>query len=437
MKNKIKKALSLILLLVMVLSLFGCGKEDNIIDETDGTSENNEIVGTNQEANSSYAEDQVLFYAQNKYHLEEDSHIIHFYNYKGELLSSNDTSRMNSFYIPSYHKSGLTPAIDFITGKCGVVNEKGEFVVEPKYENMYPFSKDGLALVTCETEEWNVNVYGYINTKGEEVIPCNYDFATSFYDNGLAIVGVALEDFDANNNGVNYKYGVIDKNGEYVLKPEFYNINDIKGEYILCLTEDWEYVIYNLSGDVIFKYAPTNDEYNEYFNCRGENIFIHRYNDDESVNEYLIFNGEEFVEYDKNIIDKDTKIITAEESGRGYGVYYKGETVIPCEYEDIYVVNNYYIAINSHRVKSFDIYNSNFEKTAEKLEYEYEEFRCSDTTLPNGYFDVIKNENGITLYGIIDYTGKIIIEPVFSEPIMLNTYESLGNFGLDINYFLA
>ena len=101
MKNEIRKIVALVLSLIMTMSLFGCEKNN---DEKDNSTVNSETVETNQISNSPYAEDQVLFYAQNKYRVEEDSHIIHFYNYKGDLLSSNDTSRMSLFYIPSYNK---------------------------------------------------------------------------------------------------------------------------------------------------------------------------------------------------------------------------------------------------------------------------------------------------------------------------------------------
>ena len=431
MKNKIKKVLSLVLSLVMVLSLFGCGKENNEIDETKGTTESNEIVGTNQATNSPYAEDQVLFVAQNRYDLEEDSHIKHFYNYKGELLSSNDTSRMNSFYIPSYHKSGLTPAYDFISDNQGYVNENGEFVINPIYSSVYPFSDDGLALVSKEIdydeETWRYTFkYGYIDTTGNEVIPIQYDYATSFYDNGYAIVGIGDYPYGDCN------YGVIDSNGKYIIEPQYYSICDIEGEYILCRNNEIGiYHIYNLLGELIYELnLIENSQYCDYLYCRGKNIFAYS----EETNIIYIFNGKEFVVYDKTIINEETKIITAEESGRGYGVSYKGESVIPCEYQNIIFMNGYYIAENSYLVESYDIYNENFEKTAEGIEYDLTDYisytKYSYNSLPEGYFYIIEEDerDGKDVYGIIDYTGKIIIEPVFVDNIYSNIYESTGLF---------
>lgn len=419
MKNKIKKALSLAMSLVMVLSLFGCGKENNEIDETKGTTESNETVGTNQDTNSPYAEDQVLFVAQNRYDLEEDSHIKHFYNYKGELLSSNDTSRTSVYYVPTNHKGGLSPALDFVSSQYGYVTKNGDFAIEPKFGGAYPFSDDGIALVINEK-------YMYIDTNGEQVFTDTFDFATSFYENGYAIVGIGDYPYGDCN------YGVIDSNGKYIIEPQYYSICDIEGEYILCRNNEIGiYHIYNLLGELIYELnLVENSQYGDYLYCRGKNIFAYS----EETNIIYIFNGKEFVVYDKTIINEETKIITAEESGRGYGVSYKGESVIPCEYQNIIFMNGYYIAENSYLVESYDIYNENFEKTAEGIEYDLTDYisytKYSYNSLPEGYFYIIEEDerDGKDMYGIIDYTGKIIIEPVFVDNIYSNIYESTGLF---------
>lgn len=425
--KKIKKITALVLSLVMMISLFGCSKDSNGDDGTDNTIVNNDTIDSNEVLKSTYADDQVFFYAQNKYRVEEDSHIIHFYNYKGELLSSNDTSRMNLFYIPSYNKFGLSGAYDFISDNEGYVNEKGEFVISPQYSSVYPFSNDGLALVTKTRdgeESWQFTYkFGYIDSTGKEVIPLQYDYATSFYECGLAIVGIGELYEDC-------KMGVINKKGEYVIELQYYDICDIEGEYILCSSYETDiYHIYDLSGELIYELnLVENNQYGDYLYCRGKNIFSYA----EKSNIIYIFNGKEFIEYDATIIDEHTKIITQEESGRGYGISYKGEIVIPCEYQDIIFVNGYYIAENSHLVESYDIYNKNFEKTAESIEYDLTEYVSYSkySSLPEGYFYIVVDDerDGTDMYGIIDYTGKIIVEPVFFDHININSYEYTGYF---------
>ena len=82
--------------------------------------------------------------------------------------------------------------------------------------------------------------------------------------------------------------------------------------------------------------------------------------------------------------------------------------------------------------EAYDIYNENFEKTAEDIEYDLTEYIAYSkySSLPEGYFYIIADDerDGTDLYGIIDYTGKIIVEPVFSDQINVNTYEITGCF---------
>lgn len=69
---------------------------------------------------------------------------------------------------------------DLETRKCGVIDKKGNYVVEPKYKSCKSF-QDGMSLV--QTEQG----YGYINKQGEEVIAPQYVWASDFYD-GTAYV---------------------------------------------------------------------------------------------------------------------------------------------------------------------------------------------------------------------------------------------------------
>ena len=88
-------------------------------------------------------------------------------------------------------------------GKWGLVNLKGEWVIEPQFESLYPFSSVGLAPAEVNGKT------GYINPEGEWVIEPQFEYGTVFADTGLAMV---------QKNG---KAGVIDTTGYYVLKPEF------------------------------------------------------------------------------------------------------------------------------------------------------------------------------------------------------------------------
>ncbi|MBQ4645373.1 MAG: WG repeat-containing protein [Clostridia bacterium] len=445
MKNKIKKVLSIILSLVMVLSLFGCSKDNNDDDETKGTTENNETIGANQEENSLYAEDQVLFVAQNRYDLEEDSHIIHFYNYNGVHLEALDTSISTAISLKCFAKNGLTPAMDTSNGKYGYINKDGSFIIDAKYDEAYSFSDDGLALVMCEEKYENaynnIEKYGYINSKGEEIIPCIYDCATSFYPSGYAIVGncdfqIVKTDFGDESDYVdmsyvessNYRYGVIDKKGNLTIEQKYQFIDHISDKYILCKTDEHHYDIYDISGTLI--YEINSDDFDGFYHCyvmKNEVYVVCKINNELN---YWKFNQREFVEFDDCDLGKNINLFSREDSlGKiKFGVKHNGNEVVFCEYDYIYSVKDYFVAVKYTTARGrIDIYNSKFEKTAEELNYSFVDRNLEygkHAELPNGYFCV---GDGNDKYGIIDYTGKIIVEPVY-ENVGFNSYNSTGNF---------
>lgn len=100
----------------------------------------------------------------------------------------------------------------------GFVNKDGETVISPAYWDALDFS-EGLAAVANENGE-----YGYINKKGELAINYQFDDASPFHE-GRAIV----------SNGS--AYGTIDKSGKYVINPQFGNMRQDEGNYIIRLQD--------------------------------------------------------------------------------------------------------------------------------------------------------------------------------------------------------
>lgn len=440
--KKIKKILALALSLVMVLSLFGCGKDNNDVDKTKGTDENNQVIDTNENSNSPYAEDEVLFVAQNIYDIEEDSHILHFYNYNGVHLDELDTSVSTVISLKNYAKNGLTPAMDKSNGKYGFINRDGSFIIGAKYDEAYSFSDDGLALVMCKEKYENayneIEKYGFINSKGEEIIPCIYDCATSFYPSGYAIVGncdfkiVESEDVYVSDHveTVNYRYGVINKKGNLIIEQKYQFIDHISGKYILCRIDEQHYDIYDISGNLI--YEVNSDDFDGFYYSyvlKNEVYIMCKF---DSELRYWKFNNNEFVIFDDYDLGNNTKLFSKEDGleKTKFGVTNNGKDAIPCEYDYIYSVKDYYVAIKNTTARGkIDIYNFEFQKTAEGLDYIYDG-QVQDfgkrAELPNGYFYVC---DGDDKYGIIDYTGKIIVEPVY-ENVGINTYNSTGMFSI-------
>jgi hypothetical protein len=135
-------------------------------------------------------------------------------------------------------REGLAP-FEMKGGKWGYVDKTGKVVIEPAYGIACDFTH-GLAAV-----EQN-GVCGFINKKGETVIPMQYIDAHNFTSEGYAVVGIS-----AGHRKV--KYGVIDKKGNYVIEPEYNEMQADGNEFYVGNLEDGRpvYGYINAQGKVI------------------------------------------------------------------------------------------------------------------------------------------------------------------------------------------
>ncbi len=127
---------------------------------------------------------------------------------------------------------GLAPVL--IGDKWGYINQKGEVVIAPRWRQseqgwkqiVSPFYQ-GLAIV-IEAVRWDVvddsNYYaykcGYINTKGEYVIQPKFRASCGVFSDGLARTEVDVLGDEA-EEGKGW-IGFIDKKGDWVIKPKFF-----------------------------------------------------------------------------------------------------------------------------------------------------------------------------------------------------------------------
>ena len=412
-----KRFTASLLVLFMIATFAGCDKNGIVTGQKDGKVQ--------------YSEDQVLFVAQDRCDIDEDQYNVYSYNYKGELIKTTDTSQ----YIGYYSTNGLAPAADQRTGKVGFVDKDGVFQIEPKYVDAAPFSNDGIALVKISVDGEYEEKCGYINSKGEEVTPCIYDTATSFYNTGyaLAVKRKEMTDEYGYTSREDWKQCIINKNGDSVIEiditVENRKIVNVYKDYFVCTTDDG-LAIFDYSDNKLYE-SKTNQ--NEFFNAKEDGFYIYVNGKAEK------FDGKKFVEVENNIKFQITsKRVATTQSGFGYGVVENGETVIPFEYDMIYKYGEYFVAIkytgnNVNFDQVFDIYDKNYNKTAENIQYAFSTTRYdmygSSCYLPDGYFEVkVENVDYEWVCGIIDYTGKVIVEPVFGRGITLCTYEGTGVF---------
>ncbi len=96
-------------------------------------------------------------------------------------------------------------------GKWGYVNESGQFILRPVFEEAYHYSED-LARVCM------MRKYGFIDRQGNPAIYPQYSDARDFHE-GLAAVMI----IDMNNKA---KWGYINRQGRFEISPRFDTAGD-------------------------------------------------------------------------------------------------------------------------------------------------------------------------------------------------------------------
>jgi len=143
----------------------------------------------------------------------------------------------------------------------GYADTSGNFVIPPQFADAEAFASNGLAVAQpFDTNNCRKDIYasssikGYIDSRGHWVIPPQYEEAFAFLDNGLAAVKY------------NGKWGMIDRQGNWVLAPtitnkDIHNINVFSTNGLLTGHIDKEWASFNSKGEKIVFYE---------FICNGE-----------------------------------------------------------------------------------------------------------------------------------------------------------------------
>ena len=450
-----KKIISILLIVCFLASFVGCG--NNV--ENNSTNDNNDTIfdsiKDSKDATVTYSDDQILFIANDRCDVEDDRDTIYAYNYKGEQINTDETMAYFSFYS----ENGLAPAYDQGSGMVGFVDKEGVFQIEPKYDDAAPFSHNGIALVKKEQAVGNeedcnyIYKYGYINSKGEEIIPCIYDGATSFLNCGYALASTEKETIDEEGFGypTTDKHYILDEKGNIVVeidveveKREIIAVFD--GYYVCEYYDSNVQAVFDFSGNKLDECKRENENplYNTY-DLRRESLYKYTYEEkidesgiaDISLKNKQVFDGEKFVDL-KYDVEFTSKRVATTQSGLGYGLEKNGEIIIPFEYDEIISFEDYYLAIqytgyNEDYEQTIDIYDSNFNKTADNIPYAFDKFRYGAygerCDLPEGYIPIVaENDDYGEVYGIVDCQGNVIVEPVHGRGITVYSYEGMGYF---------
>lgn len=178
-------------------------------------------------------------------------------------------------------KDGLAVVSQF--DKYGIIDQTGKTVIPIKFDSLSNYS-EGLAIYS-EKNHWNDEYsYGYIDKKGDVSIKARWNEVYGFSE-GLAAVRVG--DY---NSG---KWGVIDKTGSFVIKPEYdeASIQTYTDAYFL---EDGYYEQGRIN---MYKYTDASNPYESSItrytlNRQGSVVGKKFYSNWESIiNEYTENNG--------------------------------------------------------------------------------------------------------------------------------------------------
>lgn len=107
-------------------------------------------------------------------------------------------------------------------GLIGLMNQKGEIIIEPKYDRIFKFY-NGIAIVSKN------NQYGIINSKGQEIVAPGFHFIFDFEDSDITW-------FYKKENG-KHSAGLIDKTGKILPFPEKSVFRKIRNQYLATTTE--------------------------------------------------------------------------------------------------------------------------------------------------------------------------------------------------------
>lgn len=209
--------------------------------------------------------------------------------------------------VIDYSNKSIKPELLFPfekDGKQGYLNEKGEVIIEPKFDLAFYFSEGRAIIAKIEGyDEYNSPIYkyGYIDTKGELTIPCRYEQAYAFSE-GLAetLVKDSILFIDKNGktelffhstttsetpeypdylgyyyydhgfkNGtaillVNNKVGFINKKGEFIIEPLYNGLGRMGPSMVVNPIEN---------GIVKLSPATSLGYYNYYINMEGKAYF--------------------------------------------------------------------------------------------------------------------------------------------------------------------
>lgn len=168
--------------------------------------------------------------------------------------------RDGNFYFEKYYSSKGE-------SRSGWLDKNGEEMIAPLFSDAFPFTYSNYTLAEDPSEE----KYGIIDKKGEWIFDPKFQSGTSFQDNKLAVVMNKAEEF-----------GVIDEKGEFVIKPRYDRLEYLgKGLYVA--RNDGAEGIVNSKGESVIKMSDLYDFFSPDYDLSDHGAVSSEYVDVEGI----------------------------------------------------------------------------------------------------------------------------------------------------------
>lgn len=378
----------------------------------------------------------------------------------------------------------LYPAYELQDNKkiWGYINDKGKFKIDPKYDETFDFSEEGLAKVQAE------NYFGVVDTSGKEILTPKYQFVSDF-ENGYFYA------FDGKYNYVfNYKgeeqfstdefmyigtysdgvftvaeigddgepiFGYLDKSGKTIIEPKFSEAWDfINGKALV--KENDKYKFLNKEGSRLEELP-----YEMMAKIEGMDLYFFKENEKLGI---VDGNGELKVQpiYGSMNPEVDNEIIIVNESENFGLIDINGNQILEMKYEDIkplgkgqfavkgnekyalfkangeskYITDFIYDNIGSNKVKintdlvcAYDGESSYLIDLSGKKSANSPELKGNADIYYNGFVSRVLSNNKLSYYnskGDIIWEGKNIYQLNENAQVIEDIFN--GEDGLNIRY---
>ncbi len=122
--------------------------------------------------------------------------------------------------------------------KNGIIDLKGEYKVYPIYDSISPFKEDRAVFI----KEGSM---GIMDEEGNVITKKSYGIV-GYFNDGRAVVG--------DSKSGDYKYGYIDRNGKEIIHLKYENADNFKDDIALVKVKDYEYSLIDKDGKILNSY---------------------------------------------------------------------------------------------------------------------------------------------------------------------------------------